>query len=415
MSFSSLRSPDFGGFDLDPRLQKGIEALGFTEPTPIQSATIPAALTGQDILGSAETGTGKTAAFLLPILQKLLTFHKATRAVRALIVVPTRELALQVAEQAEQLSAHTTLRVAAIYGGVAMGNQEKALRQGAEIVVATPGRLLDHAERRNISFKDLQVLVLDEADRMLDVGFLPDIRRIVRLLPRERQTMLFSATLPDAILNLARDVTHDAAHVEVQKTITPDAIAQTLFPVPEHLKSQVLQKLLREEEMDSVLIFARTKHRADRLAKQLERVNIRARVIHGDRSQSQRIAALEAFRAGHSRVLVATDIAARGIDVEGISHVVNYDVPMQPEDYVHRIGRTGRMQAVGKAYTLVTPVDEGMVRRIETVLKQKIERRRLDGIDYHAPALAQPNAEAIRRYAAANRHRNQKSVFAQAT
>ncbi len=406
MSFSSSNPQDLWGLGLDPRLQKGIGQLGFSQPTPIQSATIPTALTGRDILGSAETGTGKTAAFLLPILQKLLAFHKATRAVRALIVVPTRELALQVAEQAEQLSAHTPLRVAAIYGGVAMGNQEKALRQGAEIIVATPGRLLDHVERKNISFASLQVLVLDEADRMLDVGFLPDIRRIVRLLPRERQTMLFSATLPQAILNLAREVTRDAAHVEVQKTITPDAIAQTVFPVPEHLKAQVLQQLLREEEMDSVLIFARTKHRADRLAKQLERANIRARVIHGDRSQSQRIAALEAFRRGHSRVLVATDIAARGIDVEGISHVVNYDVPMQPEDYVHRIGRTGRMQAVGKAYTLVTPVDEGMVRRIEAVLKQKIERRKLDGIDYRTPALAQPTADAIRRYAAANRRPN---------
>ncbi len=406
MSFSSSNPQDLWGLGLDPRLQKGIGQLGFSQPTPIQSATIPTALTGRDILGSAETGTGKTAAFLLPILQKLLAFHKATRAVRALIVVPTRELALQVAEQAEQLSAHTPLRVAAIYGGVAMGGQEKALRQGAEIIVATPGRLLDHVERKNISFASLQVLVLDEADRMLDVGFLPDIRRIVRLLPRERQTMLFSATLPQAILNLAREVTHDAAHVEVQKTITPDAIAQTVFPVPEHLKAQVLQQLLREEEMDSVLIFARTKHRADRLAKQLERANIRARVIHGDRSQSQRIAALEAFRRGHSRVLVATDIAARGIDVEGISHVVNYDVPMQPEDYVHRIGRTGRMQAVGKAYTLVTPVDEGMVRRIEAVLKQKIERRKLDGIDYRTPALAQPTADAIRRYAAANRRPN---------
>lgn len=405
----------FSSFNLDPRLKQGIGTVGFSQPTPIQSATIPVALTGQDILGSAETGTGKTAAYLLPLMQKLLGMPKHSRLVRALIVVPTRELALQVAEQAEQLSAHTPLHTAAIYGGVAMGNQEKSLRQGADIIVATPGRLLDHVERKNISFTALQILVLDEADRMLDVGFLPDIRRIVRLLPRDRQTMLFSATLPPAILNLAREVTRNAAHVKVQETITPEAIAQTFFPVPEHLKSRVLQQLLREEGMDSVLIFARTKHRADRLAKQLEHNNVRTRVIHGNRSQGQRIAALEAFRSGHSRVLVATDIAARGIDVEGISHVVNYDVPMQPEDYVHRIGRTGRMQAVGKAYTLVTPVDEGMVRRIEAVLKQKIERRRLDGIDYSVPALAQPNSEAIRRYADAHRRTNQKSVLAQAT
>jgi len=403
----------FSTFNLDPRLLQGIAALGFSAPTPIQSATIPTALTGRDILGSAETGTGKTAAYLLPILQKLLAI-KNSRQTRALVLVPTRELAIQVAEQAEALRARTELYVAAIYGGVGMGSQENALRRGVEVIIATPGRLLDHIERKNVSFSGLQFLVLDEADRMLDVGFLPDIRRIIKMLPRERQTMLFSATLPQAILSLAREVTHNAAAIEVQKTVTPDAIAQTLFPVPEHLKSQVLQQLLREEEMESVLIFARTKHRADRLAKQLERVNIRARVIHGDRSQGQRIAALEAFRSGHSRVLVATDIAARGIDVEGISHVVNYDVPMQPEDYVHRIGRTGRMQAIGKAYTLVTGADEPMVRRIEAVLKQKIQRRKLDGVDYSKPALAQPNADAIRQYVNANRRGNPRRFAAQA-
>jgi ATP-dependent RNA helicase RhlE len=401
----------FSTFNLHPRLLQGIAALGFTTPTPIQSATIPTALTGRDILGSAETGTGKTAAYLLPILQKLLA-SKSTRQTRALVLVPTRELAIQVATQAEALRAHTDLHVAAIYGGVGMAGQENALRRGVEVIIATPGRLLDHVERKNVSFNSLQYLVLDEADRMLDVGFLPDIRRIIRLLPRERQTMLFSATLPMAILNLAHEVTRDPATVEVQRTVTPDAIAQTLFPVPEHLKQQVLQQLLREEEMDSVLIFARTKHRADRLAKQLTRSNISARVIHGDRSQGQRIAALEAFRQGHSRVLVATDIAARGIDVEGISHVVNYDVPMQPEDYVHRIGRTGRADATGKAYTLVTGPDEPMVRRIEAVLKQKLARRKLDGVDYTKPALAQPNAEAIKQYVNANRRAPQKRFAA---
>ena len=401
---------DFSSFGLDPRLLQGVRRLSFTQPTPIQTATIPVALAGQDVLGSAETGTGKTAAYLLPLLHRLLAAPARPHSVRALILVPTRELALQVAEQADELSADTGLRVLAIYGGVALDSQEKSLRHGADVVIATPGRLLDHAARKNISFGALQVLVLDEADRMLDVGFLPDLRRIVHLLPRERQTMLFSATLVPSIQNLAAEVTRHAVRIQKEIAPAPDAIAQTLFPVPEHLKAQLLQRLLREEEMESVLVFARTKHRADRVVRQLERANIRANVIHGDRSQNQRIAALEAFRRGKARVLVATDIAARGIDVEGISHVVNYDVPMQPEDYVHRIGRTGRAQAAGKSYTLVTPADETMMRRIEVVLKQKIERRRLEGIDYNTPMFARPDAEAIRRYVESNRQAQRKSL-----
>ncbi len=393
----------FSDFKLDPRLQAGVRALGFAQPTPIQVAAIPAALADQDILGSAETGTGKTAAYLLPILQRLLTCPTGAHPTRGLVLVPTRELALQVAEQAEQLSKQTNVRVAAIYGGVAMGPQLAALRRGADVVIATPGRLLDHVERRTISFAALLALVIDEADRMLDVGFLPDLRRIVKMLPSDRQTMLFSATLTPPILALAHAVTRNAVRIQKETAVTPNAIAQTLFPVPEHLKHKVLVELLGGEQMDSVLVFARTKHRADRVAKQLQRANIHATVIHGDRSQSQRIAALESFRRKHTRVLVATDIAARGIDVEGISHVINYDVPMQPEDYVHRIGRTGRAHAAGNAYTLVTPGDESMVRRIESVLKQRIERRRLDGIDYNTPQFAQPNAQAIQRYVAAHR------------
>jgi ATP-dependent RNA helicase RhlE len=405
----------FDSFELDPRLREGVRALGFEQPTPIQSATIPAALTGQDILGSAETGTGKTAAYLLPLFQRLITSPKdghtasAARAPRALILVPTRELALQVADHGEQLGAHTALRVVAIYGGVPLGSQEKALKRGADVVIATPGRLLDHAARKNISFAAIEVLVLDEADRMLDIGFLPDLRRIVRMLPRERQTMLFSATLPAPILSLASEVTYKPVRLQVETASTPETIAQTLFPVPEHLKSQVLHRLLEAEEMDSVLVFARTKHRADKLVKQLQRANIRAGVIHGDRSQGQRIKALEAFRQGDTRVLVATDVAARGIDVEGISHVVNYDVPMQADDYIHRIGRTGRVQASGRAYTLVTPTDEAMVRRIEAALKYKLERRRLEEFDYSVPAFVQPDAEAVRRYVAAHR-RNQPTL-----
>lgn len=394
----------FTQFNLDPRLLKNVLAMGFEQPTPIQRETIPAALKGQDILGSAETGTGKTAAYLLPLLQRFLNVSERTRHPRALILVPTRELALQVVDHARQLSRHVDLRIIAIYGGVGYAEQDQALKRGLDIVIATPGRLLDHVERKTIVFTGLQALILDEADRMLDVGFLPDIRRIVRRLPRERQTLLFSATLAP-ILGLAAEVTRNAVRIEVEKAPAPHLITQSLFPAPEHLKFQILEKLLHNEAMDSVLIFTRTKHRADRLVKNLSRAGIPARVIHGNRSQSQRVAALEAFKRGHSRVLVATDIAARGIDVEGVSHVVNYDVPMQAEDYIHRIGRTGRAQNEGEAYTLVTPADERMIARIEAILKKKIQRRKLDGINYNTPALVQPDAEAIRRYVEANRRR----------
>ena len=383
--------------------------MDFEEPTPIQSATIPSALEGRDILGSAETGTGKTAAFLLPLLQKLINTPR-TREPRALVLVPTRELALQVTEHAQQLGRKLRLRIATIYGGVGYGPQEDALRKGVDMVIATPGRLLDHLEKRNVNFMSLQVLVLDEADRMLDIGFLPDIRRIMRQLPKERQTFLFSATL-QPIVALAREVTRgDAVRVEVEKTATPDTISHALYPVPEHMKFQLLKRLLEDDQMDSVLIFARTKHRADRIVRDLQRAKIQAAVIHGNRSQSQRIAALEAFKRGRMRVLVATDIAARGIDVEGISHVVNYDVPMQAEDYVHRIGRTGRAHAIGEAYTLVTPADERMVNRIEYVLKQKLERRKVDGIDYRTPAAKIPDTDAIRRYVEANRRKPQPAA-----
>ncbi|GIK41818.1 MAG: DEAD/DEAH box helicase [Chloroflexi bacterium] len=373
----------FKDFELEPRLQRNLQTMGFERPMPIQSAAIPPALEGYDILGSAETGTGKTAAFLLPLLQTLITLPRS-RDPRALVLVPTRELALQVADQARQLSHGLPLRLGTIYGGVGIGPQEQALRQGVDIVIATPGRLLDHITRRNLTFSALKVLVLDEADRMLDNGFWPDIRRIVRLLPRERQTLLFSATL-QPVMNLAGEVTRQPVRVEVEKTVAPEAITQVLYPVPEHLKFKLLEHLLEDESLESVLIFARTKHRADRVVRHLQRARISAGVIHGNRSQNQRVAALESFRHGHTRVLVATDIAARGIDVDGISHVVNYDVPMQPEDYVHRIGRTGRAQAVGQAYTLVTPLDAPIIQRIEKVLKQQLKRRKVTGLDYNAP------------------------------
>jgi ATP-dependent RNA helicase RhlE len=395
---------NFTDFGLDARLLHNVQRMGYETPTPIQTGALPAGLEGKDILGSAETGTGKTAAYLLPILQRFLKSTDRPRSPRALILVPTRELALQVVDHAEQLSKGSPVRVVAIYGGVSLVNQEQQLRHGVDIVVATPGRLLDHMERRNIVFTALQVLVLDEADRMLDIGFLPDIRRVVRTLPRERQTMMFSATL-QPIVRLAPEMTKNPVRVEVEKKVTPDGISQALFPIPEHLKFQALQELLKDQAMDSVLVFTRTKHRADRIVRDLGRSKIKAAVIHGNRSQSQRIAALDSFKRGHARVLVATDIAARGIDVEGISHVINYDIPMQAEDYVHRIGRTGRAEASGEAYTLVTPLDERMVRQIEFVLKKKIERRKLEGLDYRQPAAQKPDAEAIRKYVEANRGR----------
>jgi ATP-dependent RNA helicase RhlE len=391
----------FTHFDLDPRLQRNLQAMGFEHPTPIQAAAIPPALAGHDVLGSAETGTGKTAAFLLPLLQKLLSSPRAKHP-RALILLPTRELALQVTDQAEQLSRNLPLRLVTIYGGVGLGAQEKTLTQGVDIVIATPGRLLDHVSRRNVNFSEIQIFILDEGDRMLDIGFLPDIRRVARLLPRQRQTMLFSATL-HPVLSLAGEMTHQPVRVEVEKAATPDAINQVLYPVPEHLKFELLQCLLRNEAMDTVLIFARTKRRADRLVRNLQREKLSASVIHGDRSQSQRVKALEAFKQGQTRILVATDIAARGIDVEGISHVVNYDLPQQPEDYVHRIGRTGRAQAVGEAYTMFTPLETRLVHRIEAVLQQKLERRMVEGLNYAVSAANVPTPEEIRRYVEANR------------
>ena len=399
---------EFQDFDLDPRLQRNLQAQGFETPTPIQEAAIPAALEGRDILGSAETGTGKTAAFLLPILQNLSLSNSSQHRVRALVVLPTRELALQVAEHAKWLSRDMPVRIATIYGGVGSKGQEVALRRGVDIVIATPGRLLDHAGRRNVSFSELQVLVLDEADRMLDIGFMPDIRRIVRLLPTQRQTMLFSATL-QPIVGLAKEVTRNPVRVEVETTVTPDAISQVVYQVPEHLKFELLRLLLDDASLNRVLVFARTKHRADRIVRKLQRARVSAGVIHGNRSQNQRVAALEAFRHGNTRVLVATDIAARGIDVAEISHVVNYDMPMQPEDYVHRIGRTGRAEAVGNAYSLATPTDIGMLHRIERLLEEKIEKRQLEGLDYSQQAAKRPDEAAIRRYREANRNQQPKN------
>jgi len=371
----------FEQLKLHPSLIQGVLDEGYDAPTPIQAQAIPAAIQGRDLIACAPTGTGKTAAFLLPTLQHLLT--GPSRQTRALVLTPTRELALQVDDQLSHLARHTSLKGAAVYGGVALGPQRQALRAGATFVTATPGRLLDHMRRGWLDLRHVEVLVLDEADRMLDMGFLPDIRRILSYLPSQRQTLLFSATMPKEIVRLAANVLRDPVRVQIGAGRAPAAgITQTLYPVPEHLKKLLLLELLGEADVESALVFTRTKRRTERLARQLAKSGIAAAQIHGDCTQGRRVAALEGFRSGRYRVLVATDVAGRGIDVEGISHVINYDMPDTVETYVHRAGRTARVEALGEAISLVTPADERTVRAIERATGQRLERRRLSHFDY---------------------------------
>jgi ATP-dependent RNA helicase RhlE len=376
----------FTAFDLHPDLLRAVDALGFTAPTPIQRDAIPPASRGRDVLACAMTGSGKTAAFLLPILQRIL--GKPRGVTRALVLAPTRELAAQIDEHRQQLTRFTRIGGAAVFGGVAMDPQEKAFRRGADILVATPGRLLDHFQYPYAKLAGLEVLVLDEADRMLDMGFLPDIRRILRALPAgPRQSLLFSATLPPAITALARELLHDPAMINVERPSAPAVgISHTAYPVPSELKLPLLLELLRRPDVRSALVFTRTKHRANRLADGLARRGVPAERIHGNRSQAQRTKALDAFRAGTARILVATDIAARGIDVTGISHVVNFDVPNLPEDYIHRSGRTARAEAIGDAITFVSPEEEGDFRAVERAVGRRIERITVPGFDYTARA-----------------------------
>ncbi|HEV2165397.1 MAG TPA: DEAD/DEAH box helicase [Thermoplasmata archaeon] len=375
----------FEDLPLHPKIRQGIQELGYRSPTPIQRRTIPDAVGGRDLIGTAQTGTGKTAAFLLPILERLL--DQPTGRILALALTPTRELAIQAEEFLKKLGRHTRLRGAAVYGGVGMAEQERALRGGAEIIVATPGRLLDHMSRGYVRFQDVRIVVLDEADRMLDMGFLPDVRRILSELPRRRQTMLFSATMPPEIVRLAKDFLSDPKTIQVgPATAAAVGVSHLALPVPSHLKTDLLVELLRDETMASVLVFVRTKHRADRVAHQLERSGVPASVIHGDRSQGQRIRALEGFREGRHRILVATDIAARGIDVEGVSHVVNYDVPHEPDVYIHRVGRTARAQKLGDAFTLVAPEEEEDFLRIEQLIGFTIRRATIPGFSYQRAA-----------------------------
>jgi ATP-dependent RNA helicase RhlE len=366
----------FSSFDLDARILRGVEDLGFTDPTPIQRDSIPPALAGRDVLACAMTGSGKTAAFVLPILQRLTTNPR--RGTRALVITPTRELAAQINEHLGQLARHARVTSATVYGGVGMDPQTRALRGGTNVIIATPGRLLDHIEQRHCDFSGLEVLVLDEADRMLDMGFLPDVRRILRHLPAKKQTLFFSATMPAEIAGLTRSMLRDPVAIGSERKAAPaTGVTQSVYSVRRDAKQSLLVDLLRSRsDMESVLVFTRTKHRTNRVADYLEDHRIHATRIHGNRSQAQRAQALDGFKKKRFRVLVATDIAARGIDVSDLTHVVNLDVPAASEDYIHRVGRTARAGAVGEALTFVSPEEEQDLRHIENAIGKRLPRLR---------------------------------------
>ena len=387
----------FGSFKLHPNLLKGIKELGFTRPTPIQVDSIPPAMEGKDLLACASTGSGKTAAFLLPILHQLIDRPRGTT--RALVMTPTRELAAQILEDLNDLAVHTPITGAAVFGGVGMGPQEHAFRSGVDVMIATPGRLLDHFRMPYAKLAGVEYLVLDEADRMLDMGFLPDIRKVLKHLPTKRQTMFFSATMPPPIAQLTREMLTNPVMINQERQSAPPVgITQAVYPVAQELKSGLLLELLNRDHMEEVLVFTRTKHRANRLAEQLTKNGIKAERIHGNRSQPQRTAALAGFKSGVYRVLVATDIAARGIDIEQLGHVVNFDVPLVPEDYIHRVGRTGRADAVGDAFTFVSPEEEGDLKAIERAVGKRLPRVTLPDFDYNARPAAKleiPLAERI--------------------
>lgn len=373
-------SESFAELGLAAPLLQALQEMGYEHPTPIQSEAIPVALRGRDLIGLAQTGTGKTAAFTLPMVHRMLGGPRRTR---VLVLTPTRELCLQVEENIEAYTSHVPLSVVAVFGGVGYEPQEKALRGGVDVVVATPGRLLDHLEKRNVDFSYLEALVLDEADRMLDMGFAPQINRIVEQLPPYRQTMLFSATMPPEVEALGRKYLRKPLVVQVgRRSAAASTVTHAVYPVPRHRKNALLAHLLTEGEHDSVLVFTRTKSGADRVVRHLESSGIDAGAMHADKSQRERMAALENFKNGKLRVLVATDIAQRGLDISGISHVINFDVPQQPEDYVHRIGRTGRAAHTGDAYTFMSAEEIGLVRTIEHTLGQEIPRVSVPGFDF---------------------------------
>jgi ATP-dependent RNA helicase RhlE len=370
----------FLDLQLHPAILDAIRDAGYTTPTPIQREAIPLARKGRDIMGLAQTGTGKTAAFTLPIIDRLIDGPKRTR---VLILTPTRELCVQVEESFRKYAVHTDITVVAVYGGVPIDPQEKKLRAGVDVVVATPGRLIDHLERQNVVFDDLEVLVLDEADRMLDMGFAPQINRVVGDIPKYRQTLLFSATMPPEVEALARKYLRKPVVLQVGvRSAAASTVTHAVYPVPREKKNALLVQLLTSKVHDSVLIFSRTKHGADRIVRDLEKAGVSATAMHADKTQAQRTRALQDFKDGKIAVLVATDIAQRGLDISGITHVVNYDVPQQAEDYVHRIGRTGRAAAEGDAYTFMAPDEIAMVRTIERVIGQQIPRISVPGYDF---------------------------------
>jgi ATP-dependent RNA helicase RhlE len=369
---------------LHPSLLHAIKDLGFVRPTGIQADAIPAALSGRDVIACAQTGSGKTAAFLLPIVQGLLDGKRGKT--RALVLAPTRELAAQILEDLKDLATHTPVTGAAVFGGVGHGPQEHAFRSGVDVIIATPGRLLDHLRAPYARLDHIAYLVLDEADRMLDMGFLPEIRRILKYVPARRQTLFFSATMPPPIRALANEMLHNPVSIERERQggTTPSGIRQAVYPVPQELKSRLLVRLIRGGDIQQALVFTRTKHRANRLADFLGREGLKADRIHGNRSQAQRTSALEAFKSGRIPVLVATDIAARGIDVEALGHVINFDVPLVADDYIHRIGRTGRAEATGEAFTFVSPQEQGELASIERAVGRKLPRVTVPDFDYAA-------------------------------
>jgi ATP-dependent RNA helicase RhlE len=373
----------FTQLKLNPALVKAIKELGFVRPTPIQAEAIPPAVEGRDVIACAQTGSGKTAAFLLPIINRLI--DRPRRTTKALVLAPTRELAAQILEDFNALSVHTPVSGAAVYGGVGMGPQEHAFRSGVDLIIATPGRLMDHMRSAYARLNHIEHLVLDEADRMLDMGFLPEIRRIIAKLPARRQTLFFSATMPPPIAVLAGEMLQDPVSIQTQRQAAPaSGITQAVYPAPQDLKAALVVHLLRQKTMTQALIFTRTKHRANRLTDYLVQSGIRAERIHGNRSQPQRTAALAGFKNGTFPVLVATDIAARGIDVDELGHVVNFDVPQVPDDYIHRVGRTGRAEATGEAFTFVSPEEEGDLRAIERAIARRLPRVTVPDFDYTA-------------------------------